>query len=43
MIRKRILATCCATHTLHDGLSDVSYVLLPLLAQAFGQIGRAHV
>src|SRR4026209_2602534 len=33
---KRTLATCCATHTLHDGLSDVSYVLLPLLAQTFG-------
>src|SRR5688572_8889437 len=32
---KRTLATCCATHTLHDGLSDVSYVLLPILAQAF--------
>jgi MFS family permease len=23
-------------HTVHDGLSDVSYVLLPVLAQAFG-------
>jgi MFS family permease len=33
---KRTLATCCATHTLHDGLSDASYVLLPLLAQSFG-------
>jgi MFS family permease len=33
---KRTLATCCATHTLHDGLSDVTYVLLPLLAQTFG-------
>jgi MFS transporter, FSR family, fosmidomycin resistance protein len=33
---RRTLATCCATHTLHDGLSDVSYVLLPLLAQSFG-------
>lgn len=33
---RRTLATCCATHTLHDGLSDVSYVLLPLLAQTFG-------
>jgi FSR family fosmidomycin resistance protein-like MFS transporter len=30
------LATCCAVHTLHDGLSDVTYVLLPLLAQTFG-------
>ncbi len=32
---KRTLVTCCAAHTLHDGLSDVSYVLLPILAQAF--------
>jgi FSR family fosmidomycin resistance protein-like MFS transporter len=32
---RRTLATCCAAHTLHDGLSDVSYVLLPILAQAF--------
>lgn len=30
------LATCCAAHTLHDGLSDVTYVLLPVFAQAFG-------
>lgn len=35
-MKKRTLATCCAVHTLHDGLSDVSYVLLPLLAQSFG-------
>jgi MFS transporter, FSR family, fosmidomycin resistance protein len=34
--RKRALATCCAAHTLHDGLSDIIYVLLPVLAQAFG-------
>jgi FSR family fosmidomycin resistance protein-like MFS transporter len=33
---KRTLATCCAAHTLHDGFSDVTYVLLPLLAQTFG-------
>jgi MFS transporter, FSR family, fosmidomycin resistance protein len=32
---RRMLAACCATHGLHDGLSDVNYVLLPLLAQAF--------
>jgi len=35
-MKKRTLATCCAVHTLHDGLSDVTYVLLPLLAQSFG-------
>lgn len=33
---KRTLAVCSAAHTLHDGLSDVTYVLLPLLASAFG-------
>jgi FSR family fosmidomycin resistance protein-like MFS transporter len=32
----RTLKTCCGVHIVHDGLSDVSYVLLPLLAQAFG-------
>ena len=34
--QQRSLATCCAAHTLHDGLSDLTYVLLPLLAQTFG-------
>lgn len=33
---KRALGTCCAAHALHDGLSDLTYVLLPLLAQTFG-------
>ncbi len=33
---KRTLSICSAVHTLHDGLSDVTYVLLPLLANAFG-------
>ena len=33
---KRTLSTCCTAHILHDGLSDVSYVLLPILQQAFG-------
>ncbi|MCW5606080.1 MAG: MFS transporter, partial [Burkholderiales bacterium] len=33
---RRTLATCCTAHTVHDGLSDVTYVLLPLLAQTFG-------
>ena len=33
---RRTLATCSAAHVLHDGLSDVTYVLLPLLAQTFG-------
>jgi len=30
------LFTCCGAHTLHDGLTDLLYVLLPVLAQAFG-------
>ncbi|MES2563105.1 MAG: MFS transporter [Pseudomonadota bacterium] len=34
--KRRALGSCCAAHTLHDGLSDVTYVLLPLLAQTFG-------
>jgi MFS family permease len=33
---KQALTTCCTAHTLHDGLSDLTYVLLPLLAQTFG-------
>ena len=33
---KRTLKTCCGAHIVHDGFSDVSYVLLPLLAQTFG-------
>jgi MFS family permease len=33
---KRTLQTCCGAHIVHDGFSDVSYVLLPLLAQTFG-------
>lgn len=34
--QKRTLGTCCAAHVVHDGFSDVTYVLLPLLAQTFG-------
>ncbi|MFB3135206.1 MAG: MFS transporter, partial [Rhodospirillales bacterium] len=30
------LGTCGAAHFLHDGFSDVLYVLLPLWAQEFG-------
>lgn len=33
---RQTLASCCTAHILHDGLSDVTYVLLPLLAQTFG-------
>jgi len=30
------LGACCGAHVVHDGLTDVLYVLLPLVAQAFG-------
>jgi MFS family permease len=33
---KRTLTTCCGAHVIHDGLTDVLYVLLPVLAQTFG-------
>jgi FSR family fosmidomycin resistance protein-like MFS transporter len=33
---KRTLVICSAAHSLHDGLADATYVLLPLLASAFG-------
>lgn len=34
--RKLTLATCCGAHALHDGLVDMLFILLPVLAQAFG-------
>ncbi len=34
--RRATLATCGVTHALHDGFSDVLYVLLPLWSQEFG-------
>jgi MFS family permease len=30
------LTTCSGAHVLHDGLTDVLYVLLPVIAQTFG-------
>ncbi len=37
------LATCCTTHFIHDGFSDILYVLLPLWASefrlSFAQVG----
>ena len=30
------LGICCGTHSLHDGMVDMLYPLLPLLAQAYG-------
>jgi MFS family permease len=32
---RRTLAACCTAHAVHDGLADMSYVLLPMLAQTF--------
>lgn len=34
--RRLTLASCCTAHGVQDGLTDVLYVLLPVLAQAFG-------
>jgi MFS family permease len=34
--RRRVLGACSATHIVHDGLSDMLYVLLPVLAGQFG-------
>jgi len=33
---RRLLGICCTTHGAHDGLSDMLYVLLPVLAEQFG-------
>jgi MFS family permease len=34
--RRLTLASCCSVHGIQDGLTDVLYVLLPVLAEAFG-------
>jgi MFS transporter, FSR family, fosmidomycin resistance protein len=34
--QRRTLITCGGAHALHDGLVDMLYVLLPVLAQSFG-------
>lgn len=34
--RKLTLTACCATHGVQDGLTSSIYILLPILAQAFG-------
>ncbi len=33
---RRLLGICSTTHAAHDGLSDMLYVLLPVLAEQFG-------
>ncbi len=43
---RRLLGICSTTHAAHDGLSDMLYVLLPVLAEQFGlsltQVGLAR-
>ena len=34
--RRRTLRACCGAHVLHDGLVDMLYAVLPVLAQTFG-------
>ena len=33
---RRTLAACCGAHMLHDGFSDLLYVLFPVWQAAFG-------
>ena len=35
-IKKRILSACCSAHILHDGYTDLLYVLFPIWQIAFG-------
>lgn len=35
-LRRRSLAAACSAHAVHDGLTDVIYVLLPVWQQQFG-------
>ncbi len=35
-IKKRILSACCGAHILHDGYTDLLYVLFPIWQMAFG-------
>ena len=34
--RRRTLRACCAAHVLHDGLVDMLYAVLPVLAESLG-------
>jgi MFS transporter, FSR family, fosmidomycin resistance protein len=40
--RSRTLAVCCGVHALHDGYSDLLYILLPIWQMDFG-LGYASV
>lgn len=35
-IKKRILGSCCGAHILHDGYTDLLYVMFPIWQMAFG-------
>jgi MFS family permease len=35
-LKKRILSACCGAHILHDGYTDLLYVLFPIWQLAFG-------
>ena len=35
-IKKRILTACCGAHILHDGYTDLLYVMFPIWQMAFG-------
>ena len=35
-IKKRILSACCGAHILHDGYTDLLYVIFPIWQMAFG-------
>ena len=35
-LKKRVLGSCCGAHILHDGYSDLLYVMFPIWQMAFG-------
>ena len=35
-LKKRVLSACCGAHILHDGYTDLLYVMLPIWQIAFG-------
>ena len=35
-LKKRILGSCCGAHILHDGYTDLLYVMFPIWQMAFG-------
>ena len=39
---RKTLAACCGVHAIHDGISDILYVLLPLLKLQSNLRGNWH-